>query len=566
MSIADTCLSLLLSTWKNTRNKRFPVEEDAYSGRWVARLRGRIIAQGGTPGQARQAALSRYKEIPEILYMPASHPFRFPPFLEKILAALPEDQAIYLVGGAVRDLLLNRESHDFDFTLAEGGIKTARIVARNLKADFYPLDAERDTGRVLAVEPNGSTFLVDFAAYRGPDLDADLMGRDFTMNAIALDLRTRQVFDPLGGGMDIRNKNIRTCSPGSFPDDPVRILRAVRFAADLGFTIEKETRQGMKKNSSLLAGVSAERVRDELFRILEGKNPSACLQALDMLGALAVILPELSAMKGVPQPAPHQQDVWGHVMTILSTLDSVLGILSQENQAGEGENLYDGLLKLRIGIYHKEISGQMGSLLAGARSQRGLLFLAALFHDVAKPQTRKVDEAGQLRFWDHDQQGAELVGERARLLALSNNEITRLQTIIRNHMRILFHISRLEKDGKSPSRRAIYRFFRDTGQAGVDLCLLALADLRATYGPTLPQKTWMAALDVTLLLLENWFEKPAESIAPPPLLDGNDLMAECHLEPGPRIGELLEAIREAQAMGEVSTREQAFALARKLLG
>jgi hypothetical protein len=148
---------------------------------------------------------------------------------------------------------------------------------------------------------------------------------------------------------------------------------------------------------------------------------------------------------------------------------------------------------------------------------------------------------------------------------MSNDETTRLQTVIRNHMRILFHTNRLVREGKPPSRRAVYRFFRDTGVAGVDVCLLTLADLRATYEQTLPQETWAAALDVVRLMLENWFEKPVESIAPTPLVNGDDLMRGLNLQPGKLIGELLEVLREAQAMGEVSTREQALDLARQKL-
>jgi hypothetical protein len=129
-------------------------------------------------------------------------------------------------------------------------------------------------------------------------------------------------------------------------------------------------------------------------------------------------------------------------------------------------------------------------------------------------------------------------------------------------MRILFLTNSLLRDGKAPSRRAIYRFFRDTGVAGVDVCLLALADLRATYEETLPQETWAACLEVVRILLENWYEKPAESVVPPSLLDGDDLMRELDLQPGKQIGDLLEMIREAQAMGEVSTAGQALELAR----
>lgn len=538
------------------------MDGNAYSGRWIARLRGRIVAQGGTPEQARRAALSRFKETPEIIFMPISDPLNFPPLLDKILAALPADQAIYLVGGAVRDLLLGRAIHDFDFALARGGISAARKAANALGADFYPLDPERDTGRVLLAGSDGTRTLLDFAAFRGPDLDSDLLGRDFTLNAIALDPRTCQVFDPLGGALDLKEKRLRACSSSAFADDPVRILRGVRLAADFGFRILPETRQAMKESAARLSGASPERVRDELFRILAGPAPAACIRALDLLGALAVLLPELPAMKGVSQPAPHVYDVWEHTLAVLSALETILAALVPDYNPEKAADLLNGLLVLQIGRYRGPLAAHLDEPLPSGRTSRGLLFLAALYHDAAKPHTGKVDEGGQLRFWDHDQQGAEIIGERARRLALSNEEIAHLETVTRMHMRILFHTNRLLKDGKPPTRRAVYRFFRDSGPAGVELCLLALADLRATYGQTLLQETWAAALEIVRLLLENWFEKPAEAIAPPALLNGNDLMHELALKPGKQIGELLEAIREAQAMGEVSTREQALALAR----
>src|SRR3972149_3721047 len=122
-------------------------------------------------------------------------------------------------------------------------------------------------------------------------------------------------------------------------------------------------------------------------------------------------------------------------------------------------------------------------------------------------------------------------------------------------MRIHSHTSRKDGEGKNPSRRAIYRFFKDSGEAGLDLILLALADLRATHGNALKQETWAAALDVCRLFLENYWERPEEVVSPPRILDGNDVMRELNLAPGPRVGETLEAIREGQATGKVSTRE-----------
>ena len=281
--------------------------ENSYAGRWIARLRGRVVAQGGTPEQARRAAQSRYKETPEVVFMPTPYPLMFPALLESVRSSIPDGLTVYLVGGAVRDALLGRPVHDLDFVLERNAIKTARHIADALHADFYPLDSERDTGRVIVTNADGTHMLMDFAAFRGADpssgtgksLEADLEGRDFTLNAIALKLSDNSLYDPLGGAMDLKEKRLRACSPSAFTDDPVRILRGVRLAANFGFHILPETRAAMKAAAGLLGKVSPERLRDELFRILDGSQPATCLRALDLLGALDKVLPELSALKGV---------------------------------------------------------------------------------------------------------------------------------------------------------------------------------------------------------------------------------------------------------------------------
>jgi tRNA nucleotidyltransferase/poly(A) polymerase len=320
----------------------------------------------------------------------------------------------------------------------------------------------------------------------------------------------------------------------------------------------------MKEAAGRLGNVSPERLRDELFRILDGAQPAACIRALDMLGALEKILPELCGLKGVEQRPPHVHDVWEHSLSVVNHLENILLALAPAYNPEKSADLFNGLLVLRLGRYRQQLSERLVRPLTADRPLRSLLCLAALYHDIAKPASKQIDENGQRRFWGHDRQGADIASVRARSLILSNEEILRLETIIRNHMRVLFHINRLVYDQKLPSRRAVYRFFRATGPAGVDVCLLALADLRASYEQTLPQETWASALEIVREFLENWYEKPAESIAPPSLVDGNDLMRELALPSGKQIGLLLEAIREAQAEGEVSTREEALNLARKV--
>ncbi len=534
-----------------------------YAGRWVARLRGKIIAQGGTPEQALHAAqLSRHKERPEIIYMPL--PFSYSPLIDRVREVLP-DQEIYLVGGAVRDILLNRLSRDLDFAIPSDGISLARRVANALKADFMTLDSERDTGRVIVTEANGVRTFLDFATYRGNSLEEDLHARDFTINAIAFDLAAQTLIDPLNGASDLRAKVIRACSPTSLSDDPVRILRAVRQAAAFEFKIDLETRKAMKQAASLLPRISPERQRDELFKMLEGPKPDASMRALEILGVFPYLLPELPAMKGVEQSTPHIHDVWEHTLSVLGHLENILAALAPGYNADNTNDLFTGLLTLRIGRFREPFARHFAESLNTDRSVKAALFFAALYHDVQKPATKSLDESLRIRFFDHDIKGAEVVEARARVFNLSNDEVERIKLIVKHHMRFHFFTSRLEADKQEPSRKAIYRFFRDAGKAGVDLVLLGLADLRGTQGPALSQESWGVALNVARILLENYWEKPHETVRPPRLLDGNELMSALGIEPGRVVGQVLEAIREGQATGKVQNREQALALAHEHL-
>ena len=500
-------------------------------------------------------------------------PFSFSPLLASIKEALPTDQETYLVGGAVRDALLRRASHDLDFSVPANGIKLARQIANKLNGAFYPLDSERDTGRVVLIHEDETRTVMDFATYRGADIEADLRDRDFTINAIAYNLQSEEVLDPLKGANDVRAKVIRACTPEALDNDPVRVLRAIRQAAGLGFQIEADTRQKLKQAAARLGSVSPERVRDELFRILEGPQPGTAIRALEMLGVLPHILPELPALKGVEQPKPHVHDVWMHTLGVINHLEEILTALAPGYDPESTGDLFTGLLVLRLGRYRERFGAHFADTLNTNRSLRGLLFFAALYHDVAKPACKTVGDDGRIRFWNHDVQGEEMAAARANVLHLSNDEIQRLQLIIRHHMRVHFHSNRMkappnsggEVEHKTPSRKAIYRFFRDAGEAGVDLVLLALADTRATHDHMLTQETWTAVLDTCRIFLENYWEKPAETVAPPRLLNGNEAMSEFGIEPGPQVGEILEVIREAQATGKINTREEALNYARAWL-
>ncbi len=321
----------------------------------------------------------------------------------------------------------------------------------------------------------------------------------------------------------------------------------------------------MKRSVEFLPKVSPERLRDELFQNLEVPQASAAISAIELVGALPYILPELPALKLVDQSTPHVYDVWAHTIAVMKALHEVLSALAPGYDPESAGDIFTGLLVIRLGRYRDRIQSHLNSTLTKYRSLRALLYFAALYHDVAKPHCKRIDEEGSIRFFGHEESGSEIAAARARALRLSNDEIERLEKIIGSHMRLRALSQQLEQVGHQPSRRAVYRFFRDNGEAGVDLVLLALADVRATYGHTLTQETWSATLDVCRQFLEHYWEKPQEAVSPPVLLDGHEIMSGLKLDPGPIVGSILEAIREAQATGMISTREEAMQFGRDWL-
>ena len=473
---------------------------------------------------------------------------------------IPRETPAYLVGGAVRDLLRGRPIHDLDL-LINGPVRPlARRAANIIHGAYYVMDEERDTVRVIDQAGDGSPIYLDFCGLRALDLETDLRERDFTLNAIAVDLHDPQhLIDPTGGAADLRAKLLRACGPHSMESDPVRVLRGVRLALSQGFRIPAETLTWMRDAAPLLPSISSERQRDELFRMLEGRQTASAMRLLAAVGVLLVLLPELAELPGVEQSPPHTLDVWEHTLALLNELERLWAVLVDPPAEEIGDNLWEGMALATLGRFRSGLNEHFAVSLNPNRSLRGLVFFASLYHDVAKPSTRSVEPGGRVRFLRHEERGAELAAERARRLALSQVEVQRLNRIVRQHMRI--HL--LAGEPNLPSRRAIFRYFRDAGPAGVDTILLSLADTLATYGPSLTRSVWQAELDTAGSLLEAWFDRPTEVVGPPRLLSGKELLVEFDLEPGPAIGRLLAVLREAQAAGEVNTRDEALAYLRE---
>ncbi len=297
-----------------------------------------------------------------------------------------------------------------------------------------------------------------------------------------------------------------------------------------------------------------ERVRDEFLKVLDAPKPGVSLRVLDVFGVLEKIIPEIAEMKGVTQSPPHLYDVWEHSLHTVAAMEQVLQLLDEDyvHDNEYGGDLFSGMLSQRLGRYREQISAHLNNNLVTDRPYRPLLFLAAFCHDFTKPRHLTVEDSGRIRFIGHESSGAEAIASRGAALRLSRGEIQRLTRILQGHMRPW----QLAKEDQPPSRRAVYRFWRDNGSAGVDIVLLSLADLVGIYGHTLPQDVMQKHLDVARTLLEAYWETP-EQVNPNLLLDGNQIMERFALQPGPQIGELLEALREAQALGAVNTEQQA---------
>ncbi len=464
-------------------------------------------------------------------------------------------QPIFLVGGAVRDAMLARPVHDLDFVLARDARKVADRVARELHGGFYMLDDQRNTVRVIVERAPGEKFTLDFATYRSDGLEGDLRARDFTINAVALEVSDpHRLVDPLGGAADLREKVIRPCSPSSFTDDPARVMRAVRQSLELQFRLLPETVQAMAGAVNLLPRVSPERLRDELFRIFEGSQVDSAVRLMDHFGILTYLLPELESLKGVTQSAPHISNVWEHTLRVTSSLADLFSALVGGYNADKVANITLSTAVLYLGKFRPEFQAHFASLITTGRTPRALLMLAALYHDIAKPATRYQEETGRVRFLEHEQLGAGIAASRAQALALSSAEVQRLRLVIQHHMRI--HL--LAQENRAPSRRAIYRYFRAAQKAGVDTILLSLADTLATYGHGLPQERWESELSVCRDLLEAYWEAPHESVSPARVLDGRIIMEKFELPSSPLVGRLLAELEEAQAAGEISDTSNAI--------
>jgi len=453
---------------------------------------------------------------------------------------------LYLVGGILRDLLLGRqkENPDFDFAVRRGAINFGRGLARKLKAGFVVLDKEHGACR-LVKKTKDKTYTLDFTDFRGADLHKDLLHRDFTLNALALELEkvfsagdlNASLIDPFQGREDLKKKIIRIVDKKAFSEDPLRILRAFSLASIFGFTIDEATLKLAARERAKLAKVSGERIRDELFKIFDTQNSFDYLARLDELKILKIIFPEIQKMHGIGQGPYHHLDAWQHTLETVKQLEILLVELKK----------------------NPDIREYLDAVISPERKRRALIKLGAFLHDIGKPKALRHEEDGKTTFHGHERIGLDITENIVKRLKLSNDELNALQKIVLWHLRPGY----LADSGK-PTARAKFRYFRDAGSEAISTLLVSIADQRATKGPLTTRASRVQHERVVFGMVREYFHKKKEKKMPR-LINGNDLMDRFKLEPSPLIGKILSEVEESQAIGKIRTRREAFEIAARFI-
>jgi len=436
----------------------------------------------------------------------------------------------WIVGGALRDELLDREVTDIDIAVEGDPETAARQLAQEVRGPVFRLSEAFGAWRV--VDRRGGR-VYDFAPLQGETIEEDLARRDFTINAMARPGDGGELIDPLSGRLDVASRTLRVIGPEAYESDPLRPLRLARFAAELGFQPDPDTERLTAEAAAHVPEASGERVFAELRRLVLAPGAVEGLALADRLGLLHAVLPELSNLHDVEQSHFHHKDVYGHTLEVLERL------IELESEA-------DG-----------ELREALDEPLADELTRGEALRFGALLHDIGKPATHSVREDGRVTFLGHDRLGEEMVRQVCGRLRTSERLSRFLQAVTRHHLVLGFLVHERPLD-----RRAVYRYLTLTAPVEVEVTLLSCADRLATRG-----KNAERAIDAHLELARELMPAALEwrRRGPPRLpLRGDELAREAGIEPGPELGRVLEELREAAYAGEIQDRDDAVELARRL--
>jgi poly(A) polymerase len=464
--------------------------------------------------------------------------------LQAVRAALA-DQPAWLVGGTIRDRALGRDTSDLDVVVDGDPEAAARAIARTAgRAACFALSHEFGAWRVTARD---SSWQVDVERLRGGSLEADLALRDFTVNAVAEPLAGGAPIDPLGGLVDLEARRLRMVTPRAFADDPLRVLRLARVSVELGLDPDRDTLRHARDHAAGLVRCAPERVFVELRRIIAAHEAVRGLELLHELGATAVVLPELEALRGVEQNRYHHADVHDHTLEVLART------IALDDYAGGAAVGQPAELELALGRDRGAVAALLAEPLADGMTRGEALRWGALLHDAAKPLTREVRQPDGVTFIGHDERGAALAREVLGRLRASERVRVHVAALARHHLRVGF----LVHEPQPLARRTVFAYLSATEPVAADVTLLSIADRLATRGDR-AEEAIVAHLRVAEGLLADALRRRAEGSVEL-LLRGDELGSHLGIAPGPRIGELLAELAEAQYAGEVITRELALA-------
>ena len=438
----------------------------------------------------------------------------------------------YLVGGSIRDLYTKKcKLCDRDISI-KGAEKFAKKIANQFDATLITLDSENQIFRVVLKD---KINYLDISELQGKTIEDDLKRRDFTINAIAYDLAQDKFIDVTGGLQDLKNGILRHIDDKNFEEDPLRILRAFRFYAVTGFEMTDELQIALKKYMPLALKPAKERINYETMKLFGGNFASKSLLKMDEFRLLEDIFPCVKDMKKVPPNTHHHLDLFHHVVETVAQI----------------ENLYANLSG-----FEKE---HMDAVDFGGFPRINHLKLAGFLHDIGKFSTWTIEDSGRHRFIKHDDVGAKMVVPLLRELKFSKKQIEYISCMIKNHIYPSNVIA-----APVLNEKVMMRYLRKMGENVVDNIILAKADRLSARGVDITEEIVNVNLNGLNKLLQFYLDKKDTLKPLPKLLDGQEIMKILNIKPSPKLGEVIDALKEAQLNGDVLTHDDAIKFVKSL--
>ncbi len=447
---------------------------------------------------------------------------------DKILSRIVDkfDNNIFVVGGTVRDFFMGLESTDRDIIVMDEDAKSFALKLSDLfEATFVPLDEENKIYRLVL--PDKINY-IDVTNPVGGTIEKDLMRRDLSINAIAVDIRSGELIDISGGVTDIYNKCLNYVNEQNFVDDPLRLLRVYRFQALFGFELAPETINAVCKYSDLITTPAVERINYEILKLFNGKYADKALENMNKTWVLEKIFPFVKELKQVPPNSHHHLDLFHHCIETVKQIQFLY-----ENSSDEVKNHLD---KVDFGGF----------------SRLAHLKLAGFLHDMGKFATWTIEEDGKHRFIKHDDVGSKMAVKFLKNLHFSNKQIDYISSMVKYHI-YPSHVM------TSPqiTEKIMMRYVRKMADNSIDAIILAQADRLSARGPEITDEIVEKNINSLNMLLKYYIEIK-DSLKPlPKLLSGNDVMEILNLKPSKKLGEVMSALHEAQISGDVITKEHA---------